>query len=258
MSSWLGKFHDFTGKYDPLGHALVNGAWKTSTKLVNESSRGMVKAGDKLGINTSIPAYGRDTSQKDKGSFNRWGENSLGSAAAVVGAGYGAGYLGGGEGAGAAGAGAGGAEAGLGAGGATGAGTGAAYTEAGGAVVSPTAGNGLAWTAGDAGTAGATGAQGTGAASNPWYQKLAQMGMKQMAGGGGGSGGGGGGGNTPLAQQLSDRMKMQDEQSTDQPTGTDPNFTNQSAPPTMQLTPEQQRQFALLLQQRMADGQGYA
>lgn len=85
MSSWLGQFHDFTEEYDPLGHALVDGAWKSSTKLVNETSRGLVKGGEKLGIDTSVPEYGRDLSQKDKDSFSRWGENTIGAAGLLYG-----------------------------------------------------------------------------------------------------------------------------------------------------------------------------
>lgn len=125
MSSWLQKFHDFTGEYDPLNHALVDGIWKSSTGLVNETSRGLVKGGEKLGINTSVPEYGRDLSQKDKDSFSRWGENTLGSIAAIYG---GMSALGGD----AAGAGAGGATEGL--GGAAGGGAGG-YAEAGGGFV---------------------------------------------------------------------------------------------------------------------------
>lgn len=100
MSSLFGKVHDFTEKYDPFGHALVDGAWKSSTKLVNESSRAMVKAGEKVGVNTDIPEYGLMTSEKDKGSVNRWGDNTVGVAGLLYGAGSGLESFGG-EGAGA-------------------------------------------------------------------------------------------------------------------------------------------------------------
>lgn len=85
MSSWLGQFHDFTKKYDPLGHALVDLAHKSSTSLVNETSKGLSKVGGALGISTALPDYWTNQSQKDKDNFSRWGENTLGSAAAIYG-----------------------------------------------------------------------------------------------------------------------------------------------------------------------------
>lgn len=202
MSSWLGQFHDFTKKYDPLGHELVNGMWKSSTGIVNESSRAMQKLGDKWGINTKIPEYGKNLSAKDKGSFNRWGENTIGGVGAVLGGGYalggeaaggagaggigevgagGLGTLGGGVGGGGASSiGGGGAAAGasgmpLGAGG---------YAEAGGGYVADAPGGGFSWLNGD-GTSGMTGLLGQGGSSGGLMQQLAQQG-----GSGGGQQGG--------------------------------------------------------------------
>jgi hypothetical protein len=198
MSSWVGKFHDFTKKYDPLGHALVDAAWKTSTKTVNESSRAMVKAGDKLGVNTDIPEYGRELSQKDKNSFSRWGENTLGSVAALWGAGAAAGAMGGGSAGTAAGTGA-AAEGGTGA--ALG-GTGAAAGGGSGATGAFGA-SGVPWAGGvDAGAGGASGlgyaeagggfvgngAAGGGAGNSAWFSgsgsgfnsSLAQQGAKGL------------------------------------------------------------------------------
>jgi hypothetical protein len=145
MSSWLGKFHDFTKKYDPLGHALVDAAWKTSTKTVNESSRAMRKAGDAVGVDTTLPAYGEQLSQKDKDSFSRWGENTLGAAGAIYGAGAALGGSGGAAGGGSSSAGALGSSGVPWAGGVDAGASGLGYAEAGGGFV------------GNAGAGGGTG-----------------------------------------------------------------------------------------------------
>lgn len=167
MSSWLGQFHDFTKKYDPLGHALVDGAWKSSTKLVNETSKGLSKVGGALGISTKLPDYGTALSQKDKDSFSRWGENTLGSVAALYG---GASALGGSGSAASGGSGALGSSgvpwaAGVdaGAGGASGLG----YAEAGGGFV---------------GNAGAEGGAGSffGSGSSAFNPQMAQQGARML------------------------------------------------------------------------------
>lgn len=199
MSSWLGKFHDFTKKYDPLGHEIANSAWKSSTKLVNESSRAMENIGDKWGINTEIPEYGKNLSEKDKGSFNRWGENTIGGIGAVLGGMYAlggeAGAAGGSAGGGAAGGtgalgyglegtagytipsaggGGGAAAAGgmpLGAGG---------YAEQGGGYVADGSGGGFNWLNGD-GSTGSTGMLGQGGQGMNWQDMLQQQsGQKQQ------------------------------------------------------------------------------
>lgn len=89
------KFHKLTKKFDPLGHYAVNGAWKSSTKLVNQL--GKATGWDWL----------ENQSGKDQGDIDRWLENTGAGVGAVFGAMYGAGALGG-SGGGAAGAGAGG------------------------------------------------------------------------------------------------------------------------------------------------------
>ena len=173
MSSWLGKFHDFTKKYDPLGHEIANGVWNSSTKLVNESSRAMQSTGDKWGWNTKVPEYGKNLSEKDKGSFNRWGENTIGGIGAVLGGMYAYGAAGAG-----------------GSGGAGGAGAGAGYTEAGGAVVSDAAGGGFTWTGSGgglgstgAGGSGSTGLLGQGGSSSGMSMLQRQMASKALTGG---------------------------------------------------------------------------
>lgn len=78
------KFHEWTKKYDPLGHYAVDHMWKSSTRTVNETGK----------------AIGWDwlekTSAKDEKDFDRWFENSVGSVAAVFGGMYAAGAYGGG------------------------------------------------------------------------------------------------------------------------------------------------------------------
>jgi hypothetical protein len=156
MSSWLGQFHKFTKKYDPLGHALVNLAHKSSTKTVNETSRGLSKAGDAVGISTKFPDYWKDQSQKDKDSFNRWGENTLGAAALIYG---GMSAL----------SGAGGGSSGAAAGGSSGAGT-AGVTGSGGAFLGEGVASGVpAWD-------GAMSAAGSGG----FNSGLAQMGARGL------------------------------------------------------------------------------
>jgi hypothetical protein len=250
MSSWLGQFHDFTKKYDPLGHELVNGMWKSSTGIVNESSRAMQSLGEKWGINTKIPEYGKNLSQKDKESFNRWGENTIGAAGAVIGGMYAAG----GEGAAAGG----GAVEGGGAAGGLGAGNGAFLGEG------VPSGIG-AWD----GAAGGSGLgfnpngmpEGSSLASDFPTQGMGKGGMGNigsMFGQGNGQSQQSGGQNQALAQQLKDRMDQQamlDQQAAVKEKQPGSDFTNQS---TIPLTPEQQQQMALLLQQRTAAGQGYA
>lgn len=191
MSSWLGKFHEFTKKYDPAGHYAIDHAWKSSTKLVNETSRGLQNWGDKWGINTDIPEYGKNLSEKDKNSFSRWGENTIGVAGLIYGGLSALGEAGSGAAGGSAGGGAAGGAAAVGGGGAAagggGAAAGGAYTEAGGAVVSDAAGGGFTWTGSGgglgstgAGGSGSTGVLGQGGAGFNWQKMMQGMSQGQQ------------------------------------------------------------------------------
>lgn len=91
LSRFLDKVHDnkHSKWIDPIGWHSQEGAKSSSTKLVNESSRAMVRLGDKWGINTKAPEKGQELSQKDKDAgIGRWGENTIGGIAAVFGGMY--------------------------------------------------------------------------------------------------------------------------------------------------------------------------
>lgn len=195
MTSWLQEFHDFTKKADPVDHYLMDSAWKSSTGIVNGTSKGLVRVGNALGVNTSIPQMGANTSQKDKESFGRWGENTLGTAGAIIGGGYALGGSGAGAGSGAV------AE-----GGGTALGTGAGYTvpgvagEGGGAVVGADSLGGAAGTSGassafnpegldasaSAGNLDIPGGGGSKSAAGMNWQQLLGKGMSGMGQQGGG------------------------------------------------------------------------
>lgn len=99
MSSFIGRVHDWKGSkwVDPVGWYSQDGAWKSSTRLVHETSDMLGDIGRKWGWNTDLQDWASGASQKDKNSIGRWGENTIGGIAAVLGAMYGASYLGGGE-----------------------------------------------------------------------------------------------------------------------------------------------------------------
>lgn len=206
MSSLVGKLHDW--KYskwiDPVGYYSQDLAHKSSSGLVNESSRAMQSIGDKWGWNTKVPEYGKNLSQKDKDSFGRWGENTIGGIGSVFGGMYALGGEAGAAGGAAGGSSAGGAAAGgaapnalgygLGgtagytlpgsggaaAGGAAGGGLGGAYMEQGGGMVADAPGGGFSWLNSD-GTSGATGALGQGGQGMNWQDMLQQQsGQKQQ------------------------------------------------------------------------------
>jgi hypothetical protein len=79
------RFHEFTKKYDPLGHYLVDWTRKSSAGTVNKTSKLLGDAADKVGINSSLPRYWQGKSERDYSDTDHWLENTAGSAAAIYG-----------------------------------------------------------------------------------------------------------------------------------------------------------------------------
>jgi hypothetical protein len=95
---WLGDLHDNTKWVDPIGHHSLNGAQKSSSATVRETSRGLGDLADSLGINSHFPRYWQGKADKDNNSFERWGGNTAGGVGAFFGAMYGLEGMGGTEG----------------------------------------------------------------------------------------------------------------------------------------------------------------
>lgn len=116
-------------------------------------------------------------------------------------------------------------------------------------------------------TAVDTNAVGSAGASGGDWQDWVKRGLKAGGNMGGGGGASGGSGESPLAAQLRQRMEAEDklnDQKLSTPQFTDQNLYAPGAQPkagafgqTTQDPMSQDQQMALLLQQRMANGQGY-
>jgi hypothetical protein len=85
MSDWLGQFHAFTKKYDPVGHYAVEGPLKTADWSVKKTSEGLGRAARKAGVNSHLPDMVAEQAGDNQSDFAKSAPRHIASAALIYG-----------------------------------------------------------------------------------------------------------------------------------------------------------------------------